>query len=295
MNIPIEITTPGVGRQVITQYDPEGRRQMIYWGTEQQARAYALLCGMTADDPRRVAVTAALHLGGPGPGAVEVRDYVRTHSATTKHVANPDDPTRTLCGHAVSTRCAGILPHMRPYYYGLPTCVKCDGAANRRGLAEGAEIYRQYAPRIIRHVERAGFSCIVNADTPETTLCGRAISLRLNDAPFDGTPAAALTPCASCRDFAALNGYRPATPDDESDLPPHTRERLATIAKAARHLRTTAHSTLCEQLATTTLHACWHTDPGGLATVLEAAGPVSDLGGLSWGARQILHAAGIPG
>lgn len=27
--------------------------------------------------------------------------YCRTHSATTKHVENPDRPGRTLCGHQI--------------------------------------------------------------------------------------------------------------------------------------------------------------------------------------------------
>lgn len=65
--------------------------------------------------------------------------YCRTNSATTRHIINPDDQSKTLCGSRVALpefyrgedgawRMAG-----RSYMYDLPGCVRCDKSATRRG------------------------------------------------------------------------------------------------------------------------------------------------------------------
>ncbi|MBP2703503.1 hypothetical protein JOL79_06785 [Microbispora sp. RL4-1S] len=138
-----------------------------------------------------------------------VREYARTHSATTKHVINPDKRERTLCGHVVRLEFAGCLPHSRDYTYGLDTCGKCERSAQRRGLVEGPEIYREYAPRIIRYVERfRGTACIKNVDYP-STVCGYGVG---DEAGRDRDDVAHLRPCRECRTRASDDGYM--TPEE---------------------------------------------------------------------------------
>ncbi|GIH95286.1 hypothetical protein ACFFMN_23285 [Planobispora siamensis] len=132
------------------------------------------------------------------------REYCRTFSATTKHVINPDKPGKTLCGRNVMSKCAGILPHMRDMYYGLPTCEGCETSATKRGLVEGPEIYREYAPKIIRYVERfTGTACIVHADYPHGTLCGVGI----NDDSERRADTGGLPVCTDCQTSATEEGY----------------------------------------------------------------------------------------
>lgn len=62
---PAERLVDGVGRQIVNQYDLDGRfvRQVSYRGTELQARAYAALQFTHDTDPAYAALLATLRNG----------------------------------------------------------------------------------------------------------------------------------------------------------------------------------------------------------------------------------------
>jgi hypothetical protein len=137
------------------------------------------------------------------------REYCRTFSATTKHVVNPANRDKTLCGARVSTYCAGILRHQRDFHYGLETCAKCEAGAAKRGLVEGPEVYRPYQPRVIRYNARFnGLACIEDVDMVDekrdgtATLCGVGANLSKR---LDGPQGRKV--CPDCQARAEGDGY----------------------------------------------------------------------------------------
>lgn len=67
--------------------------------------------------------------------------YARTHSATSRHIVNPDVTTKTLCGGAVRLAEHYIdgngQPRTAPTWMirDLPQCKRCETSARRRGIA----------------------------------------------------------------------------------------------------------------------------------------------------------------
>ncbi|MGW0485813.1 hypothetical protein [Nonomuraea sp. NPDC003214] len=132
-----------------------------------------------------------------------VRVYCRTFSATTKHIANPDAPRRTLCGHNVQMYGFHTSREHRWMVYDLDTCGRCERAATARGLAEGPEVFRPHAPRVIRRLERGGQAHVEDADSRTITLCGYACGKNAYLDADTGLPA-----CPACAELADRQGYQ---------------------------------------------------------------------------------------
>lgn len=68
----------------------------------------------------------------------ETPAYARTFSATTRHIINPEQKARTLCGGRVSlpetyVNDSGVTVHADPWMVlELPPCKRCEASHARR-------------------------------------------------------------------------------------------------------------------------------------------------------------------
>jgi hypothetical protein len=85
---PAERITPGVGRQIINAYNPDGTflRQVRHYGTEAQARAYIALQAGHDTDPERSTLVATLRGQESGMVTAEVTPAETITEVTTETV-----------------------------------------------------------------------------------------------------------------------------------------------------------------------------------------------------------------